>query len=78
MKNNLLTIYVEPSWTSHPALHALAEKGHTIKMLELPDADLILSPTAHYWDETMWDTKLLDAAIKAARRAKKDHHGTRR
>lgn len=53
-----------------PVIDELAAKGHTIRV-EPIDADLVLSPKAHYWHETFWLTKYLDAALKAARARRK-------
>ena len=68
-----LTILVSPEWLTHEKIAELAAKGHTIG--EAPVADLILSSSAHWWQETMW--KYLPAALKRARARKKEEeaHG---
>lgn len=69
-----LTILVAPEWLTHEKIAELAAKGHTIA--EAPTADLILSPNAHWWHDTMW--KFLPAALKRARARKKEekHNAT--
>lgn len=62
-----LTILVDSQWVNHPAVLALVAQGHTVAPL-LEKADLILSPTAHYWREEMFETTYLIAAMKAARK----------
>ena len=63
-----LTILVALEWLTHEKVQALAEQGHTIQVA--PVADLILSPTAHWWNGTMWP--FLQVALKAARARKKE------
>lgn len=66
--NQKLTIWVTKEWLEHPRVKELEEKGHVIHDLMLADAtqpDLILTPAAHHWDDTMWD--YLPVALKAAR-----------
>ena len=63
-----LTILVAPEWLTHEKIVELAAKGHTIG--EAPVADLILSPSAHWWSDAMW--KFLPTALKRARARKKE------
>ena len=63
-----LTILVAQEWLTHECIQKLADQGHTIQVA--PVADLILSPTAHFWKEDMW--KWLPVALKAARARKKE------
>lgn len=70
-----LTIWTTAAWAKRPEIAALADKGHTIVEIDAlgPAPDLILTPTAHRWEPTMWETKLLDVALRAARaRTKKE------
>ena len=63
-----LTILVAQEWLTHERVQALVAQGHTVHVA--PVADLILSPSAHYWREDMWD--LLDLALTRARAKKKE------
>ena len=63
-----LTILVAQEWLTHEKIQALADQGHTIHVA--PEADLILSPAAHWWKEDMWPW--LPVALKAARARKKE------
>ena len=65
-----LTILVAQEWLTHEHIQKLAEQGHTIQVA--PAADLILSPTAHWWDEKMFDAKFLAVALRRARARKKE------
>ena len=65
-----LVILVDSALGNHPQLILLEEKGHTIRYEKI-DADIVLSPKAHYWHETFWQTKYLEAALKAARARRK-------
>ena len=62
-----LTILVTQEWLTHEKIQHLAEQGHEIHAA--PVADLILSPAAWHWDETMWE--FLAVALKSARGKKK-------
>lgn len=84
--NSPLTIWVDPQWMEHPKVKELSEKGHQIEdlLFHEPDAphndadrpDLILSPAAHAWDDTMWD--YLEIALKAARKRKAPAKGKKK
>ena len=66
-----LTILVDGDWLEHPAITALLEKGHTVH--ECPKRDILLSRTAHYWDDTMFaKPAYLETALKVARARKKE------
>ena len=67
-----LVIYVAPS-CEHNRLRELVAQGHSIIPLQLePDADLILSPTAHWWNSTMWENvKYFDTVLKTIRKERK-------
>ena len=76
-KDKRLVIWVYHPWMARPEIAALDEKGHTLVDMEdtsLMDTrvepDLILHPSAHYWHDSMWETNLLEVAIKAARAKK--------
>lgn len=61
-----LTILVAQQWLAHEQVQKLAEQGHEIQAA--PEADLILSPAAHWWADDMW--KFLAVALRAARKRK--------
>jgi hypothetical protein len=63
-----LIILVDDKWLDHPKIDELREKGHWIDGLD-QNPHLILHPSAHMWDETMWP--LLAVTLKAARARKK-------
>jgi len=63
-----LTILVAQAWLTHEKIQALAAQGHEIQVA--PDADLILSPAAHWWQDDMWP--FLPVALKAARKRNKE------
>jgi hypothetical protein len=65
-----LTIIVDSTLEPHPSLDLLVEKGHTVRF-EPIEADIVLSPKAHFWHPTFWVTKYLEAALKAARARRK-------
>jgi hypothetical protein len=65
-----LMILVDPEWLDHPKITELRDKGHTILPVEtLQPPHLILSKSAHAWNDDMWP--LLDVTMKAARARKK-------
>jgi len=78
-----LVVWTTAEWAKRPEMVELAEKGHAIVEIEqiqrwmldslepVPEPDLILHPAAHGWTEQMWETRLLDVALSAARRRKK-------
>ena len=77
-----LTIWTTAEWSKRPEMVELAEKGHTIIAVDraidtsygadgYPEPDIILHPVAHGFTEPMWETRLLDVALSAARRRKK-------
>lgn len=74
--NQRLFFIVDGRWKSHPKILELEDKGHTVVFMEdlLPDVDIsaIFHPAAHAWTDEMWDTTLLDAAMKRARKRKKE------
>lgn len=70
-----LLFWVTPDWEDRPEMIELRDKGHMVLVMGMDDLrhhqpDVILSPAAHYWDDTMWEGNLLDVAIKAARQRK--------
>lgn len=68
--NQPLVIWVHGQWAGHPEVEALGAAGHTVKVMPLNDADLILHPAAHQWNDTMFD--YLPAALTAARKRKRE------
>jgi hypothetical protein len=75
--NLRLTIWVDGRWRDQDQILELSDKGHTIIPMDVefppvPEPDLILSPVAHCWTDEMFDTGLLDVALKRARARKKE------
>ena len=67
-----MLILVDDEWLTHPAVLAMAEKGHTIQAA--PRADIIFSGAGWNWNDEMWG--LEEIALKGAR-AKKRGGGKR-
>ncbi len=69
--NNRLRILVAPQFLRHEEIVALEAKGHEVTVLNAgDDVDLVLHPSAHFWNDMMWD--FLPAALTAARKRKKE------
>lgn len=66
-----LVIEVALEFVDHPDIQALAAQGHTIRTTITTDVDLILHPAAHRWLEEMWESRLLDVALKGAQAVKR-------
>lgn len=64
-----LRIAVLADWVERPDIQALAAAGHTVQPI-VTDADIILHPAAHRWEQVMFDADMLPVAIKAAQRLK--------
>jgi len=70
--NNSVRILVAPQFAEHPCIVAWRETGHTVETwtpIPLESYDLILAPTAHFWNDLQWD--MAAVALAAARRNKK-------
>ena len=65
-----LNILVAQEWLNHPVFVKLTEMGHLVNAA--PVADIILTESAHFWCEEMFDSKLIDVALKAARKVAKE------
>ena len=74
--NQPLTIAVWGPYLQRDDIQDLIVKGHTIveatELVNLAAVDLIIHPRAHRWDDAYDDTTYLEAALKQARRAKKE------
>lgn len=85
--NTVLTIVVKDAWLAEPEIAALKMAGHNVLTLvewarwilaatgaglEPADPDLVLHTAAHAWDPSMFDGAVLTAALKAARKRRKD------
>lgn len=63
-----LVVWVDPDYTSTPAIQKMEEQGHTIIALEEPGPHLILSRNAIRMTPEMLATKgMLEVAVKGAR-----------
>lgn len=76
--NQPLVIWVAEAYKASPPVESLRQQGHVIRVMEIPpggtaaslEPDLILHPSAHQWNDMMWD--FLPAALTAARKRKKE------
>jgi virulence-associated protein VagC len=66
--NQPLVIQVAEEYKDAPLIESLRQQGHRVETFK-SDADLILAPQAHQWNDMMWD--YLPAALTAARKRRK-------
>jgi hypothetical protein len=67
--NSPLVIQVAEEFKDSPPIESLRQQGHRIETFR-SDADLILAPQAHQWNDFMWS--FLPAALAAARKRKRE------